>query len=247
MKNKYRGFKTMKFVLSVLMITFFVWIYQEGYMSRILNSPGEFIVLLKQHITIVAASSLLAVLTAIPLGIFVTRPKFRKLEWLVLSVANLGQTIPSLAVLALAMGFLGLGFKPAVFALFIYSVLPILRNTVAGIDSIDKNLIDAAKGMGFKPHQILFQIELPNAAYSIMAGIRTSIVINIGTAALAFLIGGGGLGVWIFTGIQLFDNSYLLSGAVPVTVLAIVTDRLLRLLETFVVPSPLRRSIIEEN
>jgi osmoprotectant transport system permease protein len=136
---------------------------------------------------------------------------------------------------------LGIGFKTAVFALFIYSILPIFRNTVAGIDSIDKNLIDAAKGMGMKPHQILFRIELPNSAYSILAGIRTAVVLNIGTAALAYVIGGGGLGVWIFTGIQLFDNGFLISGAIPVTLLAIFADYLLRKLENLIVPKGFRR------
>ncbi|HEX7064148.1 MAG TPA: ABC transporter permease, partial [Bacillales bacterium] len=154
-----------------------------------------------------------------------------------------GQTIPNLAVLSLMMGILGLGFKTAAFALFIYSLLPIFRNTVAGIDSVDHHLIDAAKGMGMKPHQILFRIELPNALYSIMAGVRTAVVLNIGAAALAFMIGAGGLGAWIFTGITTFDNGLLLSGAVPVTLLALLVDYLLRLLESFVVPKGTKRSV----
>ncbi len=140
------------------------------------------------------------------------------------------------------ISILGIGFKTAVFALFIYSLLPIYRNTVAGIDSIDEDLIDAAKGMGMKPSQILFRIELPNAAYSILAGIRTAVVLNIGTAALAYVVGGGGLGVWIFTGIQLFDNGYLISGAVPVTLMAIMADYILRGVEHIVVPKGTRRS-----
>jgi osmoprotectant transport system permease protein len=231
-----------RYSIYLLVVVFFVWAIQQDYFNKIFNESDTFFVLLEQHLKLVAVSSLLAMIVALPAGILVTRTTFRKAEWIVSNVANLGQTIPSLAVLAIMMGVLGLGFKTAVFALFIYSVLPIFRNTVAGIDSIDENLIDAARGMGFKPHQILFRIELPNAAYSIIAGIRTAIVLNVGTAALAYLIGGGGFGVWIFTGISLFDNGTLLSGAIPVTLLAVLIDLSLRLLEYIVVPKGSRRS-----
>lgn len=197
--------------------------------------------LLRQHIVLVLVSSVLAILIAVPAGILITRPKFKKAEWAVSNIANLGQTIPSLAVLALMISVLGIGFQTAVFALFIYSILPIFRNTVAGLESIDKNMIDAAKGMGMKPHQILFRIELPNSAYSILAGIRTAVVLNIGTAALAYVVGAGGLGVWIFTGINLFDNGFLISGAIPVTLLAILADYILRKVEYIVVPKGSRR------
>ncbi|PTX49350.1 osmoprotectant transport system permease protein [Melghirimyces profundicolus] len=225
-----------------LVIYFFVWSFQKNYFSYLFKETETFVLLTRQHLELVAVSSLLAIAVALPSAVLVTRPRFRQTEWIFTNLANLGQTIPVLAVLALMISILGLGFKTAVFALFIYSVLPIFRNTVAGLNSIDDRLIDAAKGMGMKPHQILFRVELPNAAYSIMAGIRTAIVINVGTAAFAFLIGGGGLGVWIFTGIRLFDNSALLSGAVPVTLLAILADYLLRLLEYVVVPKGTRPS-----
>lgn len=229
-----------RYSIYAVVIIFFVWLVRNHYLSNITEETGEFFALLKEHIQIVFVSSFLAVAVAVPAGILVTRPRFKKAEGVVSNIANLGQTIPSLAVLAIMMGVLGLGFKTAVFALFVYSVLPIFRNTVAGINSIDNSLIDAAKGMGFKPLQVLFRIELPNAAYSIIAGLRTAIVLNIGTAALAFLIGGGGFGVWIFTGISLFDNALLLSGALPVTLLAIFADYLLRLFEYIVVPKGTR-------
>jgi len=230
-----------KFSILALVIAFFVWAIKNQYFNYIFSDSSTFLVLLRQHISLVVVSSLLALIIALPAGILITRPRFRKAEWLVSNIANLAQTIPSLAVLALMISVLGIGFKTAVFALFIYSILPIFRNTVAGLDSIDKNLIDAAKGMGMKPHQILFRIELPNSAYSILAGIRTAVVLNIGTAALAYVIGGGGLGVWIFTGIQLFDNGFLISGAIPVTILAILADYLLRKLENVIVPKGSRR------
>lgn len=241
------GTTLVRWIFIIIVILFFIWAFKKGYFSHIYNKPEQFFVLLKQHLQLVGLSSLLAISIAIPTGIFVTRQRFSKFRWFFMGIANIGQTVPSLAVLAIAMSFLGIGFKPTVFALFVYSILPILRNTVAGIESIDPKLIDAAKGMGFKPRQILMRIEIPNAAYSIMAGIRTSIVINIGTAALAFIIGGGGLGIWIYNGINLFDNSLLISGAVPITLMAISFDYLLRLTERLVVPKPFRHSIHETN
>lgn len=230
-----------RYTLYALVAAFFIWAISNHYFDYIFTQSETFLVLLRQHIVLVLVSSLFAILIAVPAGILITRPKFKKAEWLVSNTVNLGQTIPSLAVLALMISILGIGFQTAVFALFIYSILPIFRNTVAGIESIDKNMIDAAKGMGMKPHQILFRIELPNSAYSILAGIRTAVVLNIGTAALAYVVGAGGLGVWIFTGINLFDNGFLISGAIPVTLLAILADYLLRKVEDAIVPKGSRR------
>lgn len=229
-----------KVFFIALVAYFFVWAFSNDMFSYVYEDSGKFFTLLKQHLTIVAISGGLAILISIPLGILLTRPKFQRAEWFVVNLANLGQTIPSLAVLALAMGILGIGIEAAIVALFVYSVLPILQNTIAGIYSVDSATKDAAKGMGLTPIQVLWQVELPSATYSIMAGVRTAIIINIGTAALAFLIGGGGLGVWIFTGISLFDNAYLLSGAVPVTLLAILTDFILRGIQYMAVPKGLR-------
>lgn len=243
MKNKRFVSFFIKLILFTLVGSFFAWSFKSGYYQLIIDDSEGFIFLLKQHINMVLLSSLLAIVLAIPMGILVTRPKFQKLQWLFMNTANLGQTIPSLAILALAMTWMGIGFKPAVFALFLYSLLPILRNTVAGIISIDPDLLDAAKGIGYTPAQILLKIELPNAAYPIMAGIRTAVVINIGTAALAYLVGGGGLGDWIFTGIMMRDNSYLLSGAIPVTLLALLADQLVRLIEKLVISKGLRQSV----
>ncbi|OIU72023.1 ABC transporter permease [Rossellomorea aquimaris] len=228
------------FVYALVMI-FMAWAVKNQYFNYIFSETSTFFLLLKQHFQLVLVSSLLAIAAAVPIGILITRKSFRRAEWVVSNTVNFGQTIPSLAVLALMISILGIGFKTAVFALFIYSLLPIYRNTVAGIDSLDENLIDAARGMGMTPSQILFKIELPNAAYSILAGIRTAVVLNIGTAALAYVVGGGGLGVWIFTGIQLFDNGYLISGAIPVTLLAISVDYLLRLLERAIVSEGIRQ------
>lgn len=240
MNKKKRIATLVKAVSWILVIAFFYWAITNKMLSHIYEEPARFLELLQQHLMIVLVSGLGAIIVAIPLGILLTRPKFRKGQWLFVNIANLGQTIPSLAILALAMGFLGIGIKPAIIALFLFSVLPILQNTIAGLDAVDKQTIDAAKGMGYTLTQILWKIELPQAALFIFAGIRTALVINVGTAALAYLIGGGGLGVWVFTGIQLFDNSFLLSGAIPITILAIVLDYVCKGLEFLMVPKGLR-------
>lgn len=229
-----------KILFWLALIVFFYWIIRNNMLIHIYKEPDKFLNLLKQHLTIVLISGIAAIFTSIPLGVILTRSKFQKLEWLFVNTVNLGQTIPSLAVLALIMGFLGIGIKTAVVALYLFSLLPILQNTIAGINSVDDKTLDAAKGMGLTPIQILWKVELPQASYSIFAGIRTALVINVGTAALAYLIGGGGLGVWIFTGIQLFDNSFLLSGAIPLTVLALLVDYLCKGLEFLIVPKGIR-------
>jgi osmoprotectant transport system permease protein len=239
--------KIFKWTFTLLILIFFIWAFSGGYFQIIFDRPQQFFHLLRQHVLMVAVSSALAIVVAIPLGIFVTRPKFKKLEWIVLNTANLGQTIPSIAILAIVMTYLGIGFNSAVFALFAFSVLPILRNTVAGINSVNPSLRDAAKGMGLTPAQVLRKVELPNAMYPIMAGVRTAVVMNIGTAALAYLVGGGGFGDYIFTGIVMRSNEYLLSGAVPVTLMAVLVDYMLRQSERVLIPKGLQRSAPSDN
>lgn len=227
--------------LILVMVAFLAWAYVAGSFQYMLEHPDELLHLIIQHLQLVGLSTLLAMAIALPLGVLVTRPRFRRLEWIVVNFANVGQTVPSLAVLALAMSYLGLGYQTAVFALWFHSLLPILRNTVAGIESVSPDIIDAGKGMGMKPMQVLWKLELPNASYAIIAGIRTATVINVGSAALAFLIGGGGLGDFIFTGISLYDTGIMLAGAVPVTALALLIDWLLGLLEKWIVPKGVQR------
>jgi len=231
-----------KWTLIVLAICALIWAYFYGAFDFILEYPDDFWFLVTQHLKLIGLSGLLAIIVAVPLGILVTRPGFKKLQWFVVNFANIGQTIPSLAVLALAMSYLGIGFQTAVFGLWINSLLPIIRNTIAGIENVDPAVLDAGRGMGMSPRQILFKLELPNALYAIMAGIRTSMVINVGTAALAFLIGGGGLGDLIFTGLSLNDMGIMLSGAIPVIFLALIVDFLIGGIEKIIVPKGLQRN-----
>lgn len=191
---------------------------------------------LGQHALLTSIAVLLAILVSVPLGIWLTRHD----RWAgpFLGAAGVIQTIPSIALLAfmIPIPFLGLGGRAAVAALFLYALLPILRNTVAGIREVDPELVDAARGMGLRDREILTRIELPLAARTIMAGIRTSTVISVGVATLAAFVGAGGLGDPIFTGLQLGDMTLVLSGAFPAAVLAIFVDFALGRVERRLVP-----------
>lgn len=154
----------------------------------------------------------------------------------VINVANVGQTVPSLAVLGLSMSFLGIGFLPAIFALWIRALLPIVRNTVAGILSVEADIVEAARGMGMTRRQILFRIELPLAMAIIFAGIRTSVVFNVGVGALAFYIGAGGLGHLIAIGIGLSNDAILIAGGVLTALLAVSADFIMDRIEERLVP-----------
>lgn len=188
----------------------------------LIENFDQFLTLLRQHIILVLVSELAAIAVAVPLGIIAVR--YKRLQGAILSMGNVAQTIPTLAVIALAFPIFGLGFSSAVIALFVYALLPILTNTITGLDQVDESTIEAAKGMGMTKGEILRKIQLPMALSVIFAGIRTSIVINVGTAYLAFFIGGGGLGVWVISGINLFNTPQILAGAIPGALLAITLD-----------------------
>jgi osmoprotectant transport system permease protein len=187
---------------------------------------------LREHLWLVFVSTLIAVAIGIPTGILLTRKK--SLRSSVLGIANVMQTIPSLAL----FGFLiplpfigGIGARTAIVALVLYSLLPIIRNTVTGILGVDPNVREAAVAMGMTGRQVLWQVELPLAMSVIITGVRVALVIAIGVATIAAAVGAGGLGVFIFRGIRQFDNNLLLAGAVPAALLALISDFLLGLVE----------------
>lgn len=208
-----------------------------GFVDYILANPAEFLKLVRQHLVLVGVAGAFTIAIGLPLGVILTRPRFQRVAQSVVSVVNIGQSVPSLAVVGLAMGLLGLGFRPAVFALFLYGLLPVVRNTMTGILEVPAAIIEAARGMGMTAAQVLLRIELPLAMRVILAGIRVSLVVNVGTAALAFLIGGGGLGDLIFTGIALMDTPLVLAGAAPTAVLAVVVDSVMGLVERVAAPA----------
>jgi osmoprotectant transport system permease protein len=178
----------------------------------------------REHIGLCAVSTALAVVTAVPAGIAATRPQLRRLSPPLLFVANVGQSVPTIAVLALAFSVTGIGFRTAVIGLWAYSLLPVLRNTVAGLAGLDPATLEAARGMGMSPAQALRRVELPLAWPVIMAGIRTAAVVNIGTAALATFVGAGGLGELITVGLDNQRDRILYTGAALTALLALLVD-----------------------
>ena len=195
--------------------------------DQVIYPRADLLTLLGEHLGLVVVSSLLAILIGVPLGTVVTRSWGRSFLDIVDDLTSLGQTIPPVAVLALAVPLLGFGFTPTVVALFLYSILPIVRNTIGGLDAVPKELIEAARGMGMTPTQCLFKVEFPLAMRVIMAGIRISVVINVGTATVGAVIGAGGLGAPIIAGLVRQNPAFVLEGAIAGGILAILADRIL--------------------
>jgi osmoprotectant transport system permease protein len=181
------------------------------------------------ELTVVAAVIVLAI--GIPLGVLLTRGPFRRATPLVLGVANTGQAAPAIGLFVLLATWLGFGFRSAVVALVLYSMLPVLRNTMVGLQGVDSRLVEAGRGMGMSSIAVLLRVELPLAVPVILAGVRTALVLLVGTATLATFISGGGLGLLITTGINLSLNSLLVSGAVLVALLALAVDWVGRVVE----------------
>jgi osmoprotectant transport system permease protein len=182
-----------------------------------------------QHITLSLSSVLLACLVGIPLGFFIVGRK--RLSSIVLGIANIIQTIPSLAMFAFALPLFGIGIKPAIFALFLYALLPILKNTLLGIRSVDPAIIKAAKGMGMSKTQIMFMVEVPLSISIIMGGIRIATVTSIGVTTIATLIAAGGLGDFIYQGLSTYNQPMILTGAILSALLALIADFFLGRLE----------------
>lgn len=189
---------------------------------------------LAEQIYLVSMSMLLAIILAVPLGILIKR--FEKLQASTLGVASVLQTIPSLALLALLLPLFGIGMKPAIIALTLYALLPIMRNTVTGLKNIPENMLQAAQGLGFTRWQQLRIVEIPLALPVIIAGIRTATAMTVGIATIAAFIGAGGLGDFIIRGLAMSNTQLLLMGAVPAAFLALFLDFLLSRLEKNITP-----------
>lgn len=203
----------------------------SSYGWELLEKTGE-------HIYISFFAILLGIIVAVPAGIYLTRiPKFADR---IISFVGILQTVPSLAILAFLMPFLGVGTAPAIVALFIYSVLPILRNTYTGVKEVDSKLVEAGKGMGMNNRELIQKIELPIALPVIMSGIRFATVYLIGWATLAAFIGGGGLGDLIFDGLNLYQPELIILGTLPATILALLASWGLSALEKKLTPKAYR-------
>ncbi|WP_144511871.1 ABC transporter permease [Bacillus sp. FJAT-22090] len=191
-----------------------------------------------QHIYLSFIALAIGVAISLPLGIIVAR--YRKFAEPVIGITAIFQTIPSLALFGFLVPLIGIGAKTALIALIIYALLPILRNTYTGITTIDESMIEAGRGMGMTNGQVLRQIELPLALPFIMAGIRTATVLTVGIATLATFVGAGGLGDVIYRGLQSYNNSLVLAGALPVALLAILFDLALKWIEKRATPKGLK-------
>lgn len=201
---------------------------------------GEMLKETQRHLVMVLIAELVVILIGVPLGILVTRPGFRKLATPVIGGANVGQSIPSLAIVAIMVPLLGMGFWPAIVALFIWGLLPILRNSYAGINNINPAIVEAARGMGMTRGQIARKIELPLALPVIMTGIRVSTVVVVGTATLAALIAAGGLGRIILAGVFSGVPLITLQGAAPTAAMAITLGFILERIEKWISPRGLK-------
>jgi osmoprotectant transport system permease protein len=233
-------------VLGLVLAGYWTWLGNQELSSQAASAlrTENLLRQTREQITITALSTIGVLLIAIPLGIGLTRPRGRPFAGPALAIANAGQAIPAygLLVLALAMlgrvfgrsrdnilqntigTWLGPGLVITVFALILFAILPVLRNTMVGLQQVDQDVIEAGLGMGMTRREVLWRIELPLAVPVMLAGVRTALVINVGMATLAFLIGGGGLGVAIRTGIQLSQNVVVLTGGMLTALLALSVD-----------------------
>ena len=221
-----------------------LWDYVLGLIfptsSQLVHPNATVIEFTAQHLELVFVSSLITIPAGLIFGIIVTRDDFREVLPLVNNLVNSGQTVPTIAIVAFMAPIIGFGFWPAIIALVAYGLLPVVRNTIAGLEAVDDFIIDSARGMGMTPTQILFQIELPIASSVIMAGIRTSMVINVGTATLGAFVGSGGLGTPIASGLSMTIDAFILLGAIPAALLAIIIDYVLDRIEFVLTPRGLQ-------
>ena len=220
-------------------------LYASGLSDDILHYRKDIVYLTKQHLMLVAISGSAAIVIGVAIGIWLSRPWMERWADATIQVVNMLTSIPTLGKLALMMTFLGIGALPAIVGLWIATLLPIIRNTYEGIRAVPLHMLDAARGMGMSPSTILARVELPNALFVIFAGVRTAMAVNVGTAPIAFLIGGGGLGELIFTGIDLQQHGMMLAGAIPTALLAVAVDFLFGQAQYWLVPrgvNPLRHN-----
>ncbi|MFI9777096.1 ABC transporter permease [Streptomyces sp. NPDC051956] len=225
-------------VIAVVLLATWIW-FQQATLDTITEnaiSGGQVWKLVKQHIYLTVVSTFFVLIIAIPLGILLTRKMFRKATPVALAFANMGQATPAIGLLALLVIWLGIGRRSALIGIIIYAILPVLSNTIAGLKANDPTLLEAARGIGMSPFGVLTKVELPLAVPLILAGVRTALVLNVGTATLATFGGGGGLGVLITTGITNQRMPVLVLGSILTVALALLVDWLASLAELLLRP-----------
>ena len=210
----------------------------NSFIKFVIDRKSEITGLLMQHIQLTIFSILIAVAIAIPLGILIVR--YRKLAGPVIGFTNIVQSIPSLALLGFLIPVLGIGSKPAIIMVVMYSLLPIVKSTYTGLTNIDPSLIEAGKGMGLTETQVLLKVRFPLAMPIIMSGVRISSVTAVGLMTIAAFIGAGGLGYLVYSGVSTVNNNMILAGAIPACFLAIFLDIIIGKVEDIVVPIGIR-------
>jgi osmoprotectant transport system permease protein len=228
------------FAIILALVGGAVWLYSDiDSTTQSILAPDKLQRQLYETILLGFASSFLVVVIAIPLGVLVTRKGFPRLKNFLVDTLGLAQALPAYGLIVIFFSFMGAGITTVILALATFSLLPVLRNTIVGLEQVDRSVIDAGRGMGYTARQILLKIELPLSVEVIIAGIRTAIVINVGMSALAFLVGGGGLGETINSGLKLDRAPAILIGAVLVAILALVFDFLSALAMKYLKPKGL--------
>lgn len=210
-----------------------------SFITYMIENHEQILSLFIEHVELTVIAVGLAIILGIPIGILISYVK--KLNKPVLGVASVIQAIPSMALLGFAIPFLGIGTLPAIVMVVLYSLLPIIKNTYTGIQSIDKNMLEAATGIGLTKWQVLYKIQIPLALPVIMAGIRISSVTAVGLMTMAAFIGGGGLGFLVFSGIRTVNNAQILAGAIPACLLALFVDYIFGMIEKLVTPISLQK------
>ncbi|MBU5590258.1 ABC transporter permease subunit [Clostridium sp. MSJ-4] len=207
----------------------------KEFLNFIVSRKSEILSLILEHIELTIMAVILAILIGVPLGILITRKK--RLKGPIIGITNIVQSIPSLALLGFLIPVIGIGSKPAVFMVFLYSLLPIIKNTYTAITNINPDMLEAAKAMGMTRKDMLTMVEIPLALPVIMAGIRISAVTAVGLMTIAAFVGGGGLGYMVFSGVQTVNNNMILAGAIPACILALFMDFVIGKIESIVTPA----------
>lgn len=240
--TSWKGLLFQPIAILVVLAGFAIWLATADLTptERTTLNPSDILTLTGQHLVLTLQSTVLVLVIGIPLGIVLTRGPLRRASPYVLAVANFGQAAPAVGLIVLLAAWLGLNSWSAVVALVLYAILPVLRNTMIGVQSVDSRLVEAGRGMGMSAFSVLMRVELPLAVPVMLSGIRTALVLLVGTASLATFVGAGGLGLLITTGVTLFLPKVLVAGALLVALLALSIDWLGRVVETVARPKGLR-------
>lgn len=228
-------------VLLAILAGFAIWLSVAPLSDTERNTlnPATLLNLTGQHLALTLVSTVLVLVIAIPLGVLLTRKPFRRAAEPILAVVNFGQAAPAVGLIVLIAALVPDGFRAAVIALVLYAVLPVLRNTMIGIRGVDQRLVEAGRGMGMTALSVLLRVELPLAVPVMLSGVRTALVLLVGTASLAAFVNGGGLGLLITTGVNLYLFTVLIAGALLIALLALIVDWVGRVVEHIARPKGL--------